>query len=92
MLGKLGLDGFIINIRTEFFLLPASCFEEDAKQLNRYYLDDSYTSGELKWVKGRIDNHWLDEFIRNPKNAARYDGLFEGMSKSKKISILELDL
>ncbi len=83
MLKTTTLDGFFINIATECFPLPAACIEDDdARKQNRYPLDNSYTSEELKHLKSQMDNSSLEEFIRNPENTARYEELFGLISKS----------
>ena len=83
MLKKSKLDGFIINIQTECFFLPACGFEEnESLPLNDYPTNDSYTSHELKEIKNQINNDSLEEFIQNPNNIARYEELFEKMSQS----------
>lgn len=83
MLKSTTLDGFFINIATECFPLPASCIDDDdARICSKYPRDESYTSEELRDLKDNIDNSQLEEFIKNPKNAARYEELFDFISKS----------
>ncbi len=83
MLADLDLDGFVINLKGERFILPAEGIEGFiAKPQNRYPSDDSYTSGELKKLRDSIDNSSLERFIENPKNLGRYEELFAKMSAS----------
>ena len=83
MMKKSNLSGFIINIKTECFILPAEAFEDETSlPLKRYPTDDSYSSSELKEIRNHINNGPLEEFIRDPKNIARYEELFSKMSES----------
>lgn len=83
MLADLDLDGFVINLKGEGFILPAEGIEEFiGVPQNRYPSDDSYTSKELRRIRENIDNSSLEDFIENPKNLGRYEELFAKMSAS----------
>ena len=83
MLKNTGLDGFIINLASECFILPEDGFEEnEILPEYEYSTEDSYTSGELKMLKSQINNSSLEEFIGNPQNIGRYEELFDEVSAS----------
>lgn len=83
MMFNSNLDGFIINIESECFILPKVGFEEneDMPKLD-YSTEGSYTSEELKRLKDQINNTSLEEFIENPQNTGKYEELFDMMSSS----------
>ena len=88
MLKNSKLDGFIINIESECFILPDGGFEDDEVLPEyEYSLDDSYTSDELKRLKNQINNSPLEEFIGNPNNIGRYEELFDEVSSSTILSL-----
>lgn len=86
---KSDLDGYIINIEGECFILPKDGFEfdEDLPEF-MYSEEDSYTSKELKMLKDSIDNESLERFIENPKNIGRYEELFDMISKSTMLTLM----
>ena len=83
MLADLDLDGFVINLKGECFILPAEGIEGFiGRPQNRYPSEDSYTSKELRKIRDSIDNSSLEDFIENPQNVGRYEELFAKMSAS----------
>lgn len=77
------LDGFIINIEGEFFLLNKELTDCMNPLPERPLLiEKDYTSSELKELKDSIDNSSLEEFINNPTNIGNYRKLFDEISSS----------
>ena len=75
--------GYIINAESEGFVLTREVFNmiDDMPELE-FSAEESYSTRELKELKDSIDNADLENFIRNPKNTAMYEDLFELISSS----------
>lgn len=81
--------GFVINLDSEYFVIPKDAMDDDEYFPEFEFSDeDSYTSGELKEFKNQINNTELEEFIQNPQNTAKYEELFEMISKSGLITLM----
>lgn len=77
------LDGFIINIEGEFFLLNKELTDLMNPLPERPLLiEKDYTPSELKELKDSIDNSSLEEFINDPSNIGNYKNLFDEISSS----------
>ena len=89
---KSDLDGFIINFKSECFILPKDGIEDLGDMPEFLYSNkDSYTSQELKTLKDSINNASLESFIENPKNIGRYEELFEEISSSTMLTLMLSD-
>lgn len=86
---KSNLDGFIINLKGECFILPKDGIEDLGYMPEFLYsAEDSYGSKELKMLKDSIDNESLETFIENPKNIGRYEELFNEISQSTLLTLM----
>ena len=87
------LDGFLINPESEAFILKKEIFNE-IKDLpeHSYDKDNSYTTEELKRLNENIDNHELEEFLKDPANIGRYEELFNRMSESTMLTLMLSDI
>lgn len=82
------LLGFVINFKSEQFVLVREIFEHiNDLPVNSFPSDNAYSSDDLKKVRESIDNTSLEEFIRNPSNAYDYEGLFESISNSTMLTL-----
>lgn len=83
------LDGFIINPLTEGFVLRKDLFKfiRDMPE-SEWDCGEAYTTDELVELRRSIDNHDLDEFIKNPSNIGKYDELFEKISNSTLLTLM----
>lgn len=87
------LKGFFINPQSEFFILPADALRHMGEGPEMEYLpEEGYSSEEIRSIKDSIDNSSLEEFIRDPKNTARYEELFEMISKSTILTLRLSDI
>ncbi len=86
------LDGFLINPESEAFILKKEIFKQ-IKDLpeHSYDEDNSYITEELKRLHDSIDNHELEEFIKDPSNIGSYEELFAMMSKSTMLTLMLSD-
>ena len=83
------VDGFILNIESESFMLKRQLFleMEDLPQ-DEFDITESFTTQELCQLKEGIDNFELEEFIGNPRNIENYEGLFEKISNSTLLTLM----
>ena len=88
MLEQSDLSGFIVNAKSDFFVLPREIldFIDDIPEYS-FPSDDSYTSEELKNLKDSIDNSSLESFIMDSSNIGRYEELFDEISKSTLLAL-----
>ena len=80
LLSNSNLDGFIVKFESYLFFLLRRIFDviDDVSE-NKLSTYDS-----IRWTKTdeRFNKQWLDEFINNPANIGKYEGLFEKISQS----------
>lgn len=90
---KNDLKGYFINFESEEFVLPKEILKQmgDMPEMT-YSIDDAYTSDEIKSIKHSINNSDLEDFIKNPANIARYEELFDMISKSTMMTLRLSDL
>lgn len=88
-LKKTDLSGYILNFKSEGFIMPRDLMDsfKDLPDFN-FPTDDAYNSKELKNLKDSINNEKLESFIKDPKNIAKYDELFEEMSSSTLLTLM----
>ena len=88
-LERTDLSGFILNFKSEGFIMPKELMES-FKNLPDFNFprDEAYGPKELKDLKDSIDNEKLESFIKDPKNIAKYDELFEEMSSSTLLTLM----
>lgn len=83
------LNGFIINLDGEFFILSREMIDAISfLPKETYNIDNSYTSAELKMLKDTMDNSRLEEFINDPNNIGKYEELFERISSSTLLTLM----
>ena len=85
---KCGLDGMVINIKGDCFVMPKDGVEgfENLPEYD-FSTEGAYTSDEMKNMKDSIDNSSLEEFIQNPANTGRYEELFSEISSSTMLTL-----
>lgn len=86
------IEGYILNPATEKYVFLKE-FLLDIKHAPKtnYYSTKSYTIDELKEIKNS-ENRDLNAFIANPANVGDYEGLFEKLSYSNILTLMESDV
>lgn len=83
------LVGFVINISGEAMAITESLFKLiDSLPQCSFSDEKAYSSMELKGLRDSIDNESLEEFIKNPNNAGRYEELINEISKSTMLTLM----
>ena len=83
------LDGFVLNIETESFILEKEIFHDmDSMPQQSYPNDNCYTASQLKDLKDSINNEELENFIKNTANLGKYDELFEKIASSTMMTLM----
>ena len=82
-------DGFVLNPESEGFVIIREIFDAiNYLPQHDYEPVDAYTSEELKSLKDSIDNHELEDFLKDPSNIGRYEELFEEISNSTLLTLM----
>ena len=87
------LKGFFINIDSEGFVFPSEFGQKMGKMPEmEFSAKNSYSMDEIRKIKNTIDNADLEDFIKNPANTARYEELFDKISKSTILTLRLSDI
>lgn len=86
------IEGYILNPSSEKYLFKKE-FILGIKNMPKtsFYTTDAYSSDELKEIYESIDNSDLEDFIQNPLNIGDYELLFEKLSNSKLLTMMQSD-
>lgn len=83
------LDGLIVNIKGEMFIMPADAMEDFVYIPMSLFPSENALSGEeLKGIKDSIDNENLERFIQNPENQYKYGQILDKIAKSTLLTLM----
>ena len=83
------LDGFLINQKSESFLLKKDLFSEITEMPEHIYgPDNTYSATELLNLKKSMDNSELESFLEDSSNIGNYEELFALISKSTPLAMM----